>query len=165
MLITVRSPATALTATLGRTVRPTGTNVGPHPVLMVEHAMTVSPPTTVPAPRALWVRTFLSDTMVYSKCNIMLKFSSFADVNGRNFLKVSKNDKTPVADKITCRLPKQRKYLTNGKENGFEQTPKKSEVYGNEYRELHIFVYFIANGLKQGLNIVSFLAKQDLAII
>lgn len=113
MLITVRSPATALTATQGHTVRPTGTNVGPHPVLMVEHAMTVSPPTTVPAPRALWVRTFLSDTMVYSKCNIMLKFSSFADVNKRNFLKVSKNNEKPVADKITCRLPKQRKYLFN----------------------------------------------------
>lgn len=141
MLIPVRSPATALTATLGRTVRPTGTNVGPHPVLMVEHAMTVSPPTTVPAPRALWVRTFFSDTMVYSKCNIMLKFSSFADVNARNLLKVSKNDKTPVADKITCRLPKQRKYLTNGKENGFEQTPKNSEAYGNEYRELHICLF------------------------
>lgn len=141
MLIPVRSLATALTATLGRTVRPTGTNVGPHPVLMVEHAMTVSPPTTVPAPRALWVRTFFSDTMVYSKCNIMLKFGSFADVNARNFLKVSKNDKTPVADKITCRLPKQRKYLTNGKENGFEQTPKNSEAYGNEYRELHICLF------------------------
>lgn len=27
--------------------------------------------------------------------------------------------------------------------------------------ENYIFVYFIANGLKQGLNIVSFLAKQD----
>lgn len=89
----------------------------------------------------------------------MLKFSSFADVNGRNFLKVSKNDKTPVADKITCRLPKQRKYLTNGKENGFEQTPKNSEAYGNEY---YIFVYFIANGLKQGLNIVSIFGKARL---
>lgn len=141
MLITVRSPATALTATLGRTVRPTGTNVGPHPVLMVEHAMMVSPPTTVPAPRALWVRTFFSDTMVYSKLNKMLKFSSFAEVNGRKFLKVSKNDKTPVADKITCWFPKQRKYLTNGKENGFEQTPKNAEAYANEYRELHICLF------------------------